>query len=146
MCSTCGCGDEAHEHPDSYPYRPRLSQPAANRAWLAQQGILALNLVSSPGSGKTTLLVKTIEALRGRLPIAVIEGDQHTERDAERIHSAGAPAVQINTGRSCHLDATQAIAFARQVNPALEVIRLSANNGAGMAEWLAWIWKAVTAR
>ena len=78
---------------------------ATNRTLFAAQGILALNLVSSPGSGKTTLLVRTIEALRGRTPIAVVEGDQQTSRDAERIRAAGAPAVQINTGKGCHLDA-----------------------------------------
>ena len=78
---------------------------AINRRQLAGQGIFALNLVSSPGSGKTTLLVKTITALNGALPLAVIEGDQQTENDAERIRAAGAPAIQINTGRGCHLDA-----------------------------------------
>jgi hydrogenase nickel incorporation protein HypB len=78
---------------------------AENRSRFAARGVFALNLVSSPGSGKTTLLVKTIEALRARLPIAVIEGDQQTSHDADRIRATGAPAVQINTGRGCHLDA-----------------------------------------
>ena len=78
---------------------------AANRARLRAAGVFALNLVSSPGSGKTSLLVRTIEALRERLPIAVIEGDQQTSHDAQRIRATGAPAVQINTGRGCHLDA-----------------------------------------
>jgi len=64
-----------------------------------------LNLVSSPGSGKTTLLVKTIELLEGSQRVAVIEGDQQTSQDAERIRSTGAPAIQINTGKGCHLDA-----------------------------------------
>lgn len=77
----------------------------ANRRALADRGVFAVNLVSSPGSGKTSILVKTIEALRGRFPLAVIEGDQQTDRDAERIRAAGAPAIQINTGRGCHLDA-----------------------------------------
>jgi len=80
-------------------------QAAANRRHLAERGIFALNLVSSPGSGKTTLLVKTIEALKGELPLAVIEGDQQTDNDAARIRAAGAPALQINTGKGCHLDA-----------------------------------------
>jgi len=61
--------------------------------------------VSSPGSGKTTLLVETIRRLNGTLPIAVIEGDQQTSNDADRIRAAGAPAIQINTGKGCHLDA-----------------------------------------
>ncbi|TRZ63847.1 MAG: hydrogenase accessory protein HypB, partial [Rhodocyclaceae bacterium] len=78
---------------------------AANRQRFAERGIFALNLVSSPGSGKTTLLVKTIAALKGSLPLAVIEGDQQTSHDAERIRATGAQAVQINTGRGCHLDA-----------------------------------------
>lgn len=77
----------------------------ANRQWLHDRGIFALNLVSSPGSGKTTLLVRTIEALRERQRVAVIEGDQQTSRDADRVRATGAPAIQINTGRGCHLDA-----------------------------------------
>jgi len=81
---------------------------AANRQTLARQGIFALNLVSSPGAGKTTLLCKTIAQLRlgtQALPVAVIEGDQQTSQDADRIRATGAPAVQINTGKGCHLDA-----------------------------------------
>jgi hydrogenase nickel incorporation protein HypB len=78
---------------------------AANRKRLAERGIFALNLVSSPGSGKTTLLVRTIESLKGGRPVAVIEGDQQTSFDAERIRATGAPAIQINTGKGCHLDA-----------------------------------------
>ncbi|GAB4170968.1 MAG: hydrogenase nickel incorporation protein HypB [Rhodocyclaceae bacterium] len=77
----------------------------ANRRLFARRGIFALNLVSSPGSGKTTLLVKTIERLAGRIPLAVIEGDQQTSVDAERIRATGARAIQINTGKGCHLDA-----------------------------------------
>ncbi len=76
-----------------------------NRRYFADRGILALNLVSSPGSGKTTLLVRTIAALAGRLAIAVVEGDQQTSLDADRIRATGAPAVQVNTGKGCHLDA-----------------------------------------
>jgi len=75
-----------------------------NRAHFADHGILALNLVSSPGSGKTTLLVRTVEMLRARYEVAVIEGDQQTSADAERIRATGAPALQINTGKGCHLD------------------------------------------
>ena len=76
----------------------------ANRRVLNALGVLALNLVSSPGSGKTTLLCKTIEALAGA-PLAVIEGDQQTSADADRIRATGARAIQINTGKGCHLDA-----------------------------------------
>jgi hydrogenase nickel incorporation protein HypB len=76
-----------------------------NRRYFSSRGIFALNLVSSPGSGKTTLLVKTITALNGMQPLAVIEGDQQTDNDAARIRATGAPALQINTGKGCHLDA-----------------------------------------
>src|SRR3989338_554675 len=191
----------------------------ANRRYLSAHGIFALNLVSSPGSGKTTLLVQTIAALNGLQPLAVIEGDQQTENDAARIRAAGAPAIQINTGKGCHLDAQMvgqamqqlslqddslllienvgnlvfpasfdqgeahkvvilsvtegedkplkypdmfraadvmllnkcdllphlafdadlAIEYARRINPKLQVIRISATSGEGMAEWLDWI-------
>jgi hydrogenase nickel incorporation protein HypB len=78
---------------------------ATNRSRLQNAGVFALNLVSSPGSGKTSLLVRTITDLKEKWPIAVIEGDQQTSRDADRIRATGAPAVQINTGKRCHLDA-----------------------------------------
>ena len=78
---------------------------AANRARLAAAEVFALNLMSSPGSGKTSLLVRTIADLRNHFPIAVIEGDQQTSIDAERIRASGAPAIQVNTGKGCHLDA-----------------------------------------
>jgi hydrogenase nickel incorporation protein HypB len=77
----------------------------ANRLRFAQTGTFALNFVSSPGSGKTELLVRTIRDLKDRFPIAVIEGDQQTANDAERIRATGAPALQLNTGKGCHLDA-----------------------------------------
>jgi hydrogenase nickel incorporation protein HypB len=76
-----------------------------NRSYFAAHGIFALNLVSSPGSGKTTLLVNSINALNGSVPLAVIEGDQQTDNDAARIRATGAAALQINTGKGCHLDA-----------------------------------------
>jgi hydrogenase nickel incorporation protein HypB len=78
---------------------------ATNRIRLQNAGVFALNLVSSPGSGKTSLLVRTITDLKDKWPIAVIEGDQQTSRDADRIRATGAAAVQINTGKGCHLDA-----------------------------------------
>jgi hydrogenase nickel incorporation protein HypB len=79
-----------------------------NRAHFESHGVTALNLVSSPGSGKTTLLCATIAALKKRAPdlhVAVIEGDQQTSFDADRIRATGAPAIQVNTGKGCHLDA-----------------------------------------
>ncbi|MFO1026908.1 MAG: hydrogenase nickel incorporation protein HypB [Acetobacteraceae bacterium] len=76
-----------------------------NRDRLRHAGVLALNLMSGPGAGKTTLLCRLIEALKPRFPLAVIEGDQQTSNDAERIRATGVPAVQVNTGKGCHLDA-----------------------------------------
>ena len=88
-----------------------------NRAHFESHGVTALNFVSSPGSGKTTLLCATIEALKQRQPnlqVAVIEGDQQTSFDADRIRATGAPAIQVNTGKGCHLDAPMvAEAFAQ---------------------------------
>jgi len=126
MCGICGCGQTEHKHDDgehehhhahSHTDNTRLIQVEQdllsknnayadqNREYFKQQAIFALNLVSSPGSGKTTLLVETIKALQNEWPIFVIEGDQQTEHDAERIRATGAAALQINTGRACHLDA-----------------------------------------
>ncbi len=76
-----------------------------NRRAFFDHGVFALNLVSSPGSGKTSLLVETVKRLEGKMPVSVIEGDQQTTADAERIRATGVPAIQINTGKGCHLDA-----------------------------------------
>jgi hydrogenase nickel incorporation protein HypB len=92
-----------------------------NRSFFSAQRLFVLNVVSSPGSGKTSLLVKTIEALRHRIAVAVIEGDQQTSNDAERIRATGAPAIQINTGKGCHLDA-------HMVGHALETLRPEAGS------------------
>ena len=100
-----------------------------NRARFNAAGILALNLVSSPGSGKTTLLVKTIEQLKGELPVAVIEGDQQTSNDADRIRATGAPAIQINTGKGCHLDAHMVGHAADHLQPALGSVVFIENVG-----------------
>jgi hydrogenase nickel incorporation protein HypB len=90
---------------------------AQNRELLHDRGIFAVNLVSSPGSGKTTLLVRTIEALRDRLPICVIEGDQQTSFDADRIRATGARAIQVNTGKGCHLDASMVGRALQRLDP-----------------------------
>ena len=100
-----------------------------NREWLAQRGIFALNLVSSPGSGKTSLLVRTIQALAGRLPVAVIEGDQQTSVDADRIRATGAPALQINTGKGCHLDAAMIDAALDRLAPVEDSVLMIENVG-----------------
>ncbi|QQS54823.1 MAG: hydrogenase nickel incorporation protein HypB [Candidatus Competibacteraceae bacterium] len=132
MCSTCGCGeneltihshdhaqDLPHAHPHVHDHAPEARRltleqdilaknaefATGNRRLFTERGILVLNLVSSPGSGKTTLLARTVQALGTEFPVAVIGGDQQTANDAERIRAAGAPAVQINTGKGCHLDA-----------------------------------------
>jgi hydrogenase nickel incorporation protein HypB len=76
-----------------------------NRAYFTADNVLALNLVSSPGSGKTTLLTETLQRLRGKRDCAVIEGDQQTSNDADRIRATGVAAIQVNTGKGCHLDA-----------------------------------------
>ena len=241
MCAVCGCGQgetkiEGHHHHHDHDHghghgNTRLVEieqdilskndgyADGNRRRLAALDTLALNLVSSPGAGKTTLLTATIAGLKERLPVAVIEGDQATANDADRIRRAGAPAVQINTGRGCHLDAhmvghaldelapapggvlfienvgnlvcpaafdlgeahkvailsvaegddkpikypdmfaaadlmvlskidllphvdfdvAACIDHARAVNPAIEVLQVSAKTGAGMADWFDWI-------
>ena len=76
-----------------------------NRLYFQEQGLLALNLVSSPGSGKTTLLTRTLTDLRGQIPFCVVEGDQATSHDAQRIRETGCAVVQVNTGTGCHLEA-----------------------------------------
>ncbi len=191
----------------------------ANRRFLAEQGILALNLVSSPGSGKTRLLTRSLTELTGEFPLSVIEGDQETSHDAERIRATGARAIQINTGKGCHLDAhqvghaieslqpepgavlfienvgnlvcpaafdlgealrvvilsvtegedkpvkypdmfhgadlmllnkidllehvdfdvAQCIEYAHRINPGLQVLKISARSGEGMADWYEWL-------
>ena len=78
---------------------------AQNRHWFQARNILALNLVSSPGSGKTTLLTRTIEDLKAEISFSVIEGDQETVNDAQKIRATGCKVVQINTGTGCHLEA-----------------------------------------
>ena len=190
-----------------------------NREQFAKQQQLVLNLVSSPGSGKTTLLTESLKCLHGRVPCAVIEGDQQTVNDAARIRATGTPAIQVNTGKGCHLDAQmirdamqrlplerngilfienvgnlvcpasfdlgerhkvavlsvtegedkplkyphmfaaaslmllnkidllpylqfdveKCLDYARQVNPNIEIILVSATSGEGMDEWLNWL-------
>ncbi|MDJ0394703.1 hydrogenase nickel incorporation protein HypB [Rhodococcus sp. G-MC3] len=135
MCATCGCdGDggpvitvphdhshehtheHSHEHPHEHPHTETITLEQKvlakndllaerNRGWLAGRGITAFNMMSSPGAGKTTLLERTIGHLGQSRPIAVIEGDQETLLDADRIKAAGCAVVQVNTGSGCHLDA-----------------------------------------
>ncbi len=128
-------GDHVHDYGSgpAHAHAPGLSQTrmvqieqdilaknnayaAANRRYFAERGILALNLVSSPGSGKTSLLTRTLERFKTEMPLAVIEGDQQTSNDAERIRQTGVRALQINTGKGCHLDG-------HMVGHALETLR-----------------------
>ncbi len=102
---------------------------AANRASFNNAGVLALNLVSSPGSGKTSLLVETINRLKGDVPVAVIEGDQQTSMDAERIRATGVPAIQINTGKGCHLDAHMTGHAVERLKPAAGSVLFIENVG-----------------
>lgn len=89
-----------------------------NRGWFAGRGVLALNLMSSPGSGKTTLLVQTLSDLSNEISMSVVEGDQETSADAERIRATGAKAVQINTGAGCHLEADIVERAVKHLSPA----------------------------
>ena len=224
--------EHRHSHPHAHPQKKVISLnmdilsennrlAERNRGYFEGKQVLALNLVSSPGSGKTTILEKTILALIPSRKIFVIEGDQQTTRDADRIEKSGAPAIQINTGSGCHLDAKMihlalkkldvqnqsilfienvgnlvcpalfdlgeqkrvvvisvtegddkplkypymfqssnlciinktdllpyvdfnvetAVSYARQLNPDLEFILMSAKTGEGMDEWYGWLGK-----
>lgn len=127
MCATCGCGPTSHQHhDDSHDHHHASHQnngkkniidveqdillennllAQRNRGYFEGKNILAINLVSSPGSGKTSLLERTLTDLKAELNFAVIEGDQQTANDADRIHATGTKVTQINTGKGCHLDA-----------------------------------------
>jgi hydrogenase nickel incorporation protein HypB len=100
-----------------------------NRGWFEGRNILALNLVSSPGAGKTTLLERTLRELRGEIPISVVEGDQETLLDAERIRATGCQAVQINTGTGCHLDAHMLAHALDELAPPLNSVVMIENVG-----------------
>jgi hydrogenase nickel incorporation protein HypB len=102
---------------------------AQNRGWFQGRNILALNLMSSPGAGKTTLLTRTIEDLKHQLPISVIEGDQETANDAQKIQETGCKVVQINTGTGCHLEAAMIARGLQQLNPPLNSVVMIENVG-----------------
>jgi hydrogenase nickel incorporation protein HypB len=157
MCATCGCsggssstdehehGADGHGHEHGHGHQHgdearlvRLEQEVLgknnllaerNRGWFEGRGIVALNLVSAPGAGKTTLLERTLRALDGAFPVSVIEGDQETSRDADRIRAAGGRAVQINTGRGCHLDAQMLAGALKQLDPPPRSLVLIENVG-----------------
>jgi hydrogenase nickel incorporation protein HypB len=126
--------DHEHPHPPGYAHthepatetvrlEVRLlakndALAAENRSWLNAHDLVAINLMSSPGAGKTTLLEATVKTLAGVLPVWVIEGDQETAFDAERIRATGAPVVQVNTGSGCHLDASMVRTALDRLEPA----------------------------
>lgn len=128
--------DDAHAHHDAHTHEHARGDAASrtvsleqdvlaknnllarrNRDWFAEREILAVNLMSSPGAGKTTLLERTVAELGETMPVAVIEGDQETLFDAERIKAAGCRVVQINTGAGCHLDAEMLANALRSLDP-----------------------------
>ncbi|MGH3608832.1 MAG: hydrogenase nickel incorporation protein HypB [Pseudonocardiaceae bacterium] len=158
MCATCGCSGSAiieghehehehehghdhqrghgHEHPETRTVTLEQAVLARNdglaelnRKWLAERGILAVNLMSSPGAGKTTLLERTIRELGAELRVSVVEGDQETVLDADRIRATGAPAVQINTGSGCHLDAQMLASGLQTLDPPDNSVVLIENVG-----------------
>ena len=121
MCATCGCSGDQHHHHHNEDHHHHHDQKTVidverdilhqnnllaerNRGYFDAKNILCLNLVSSPGSGKTSLLEKTLTDLKRELDFVVIEGDQQTTNDADRIHATGTKVTQINTGKGCHLD------------------------------------------
>lgn len=129
MCTTCGCGqpDHVHHHHD-HRHEETLNleadilgennrHAAYNRGYLNGRGVKAFNFVSSPGSGKTALLEAIAAKLRNRKRLYVIEGDQATDNDAERVRRAGVEAVQINTQNGCHLDAHMVCHALEELNP-----------------------------
>jgi hydrogenase nickel incorporation protein HypB len=156
MCATCGCSgdtilepyehDHEHEHDHGHGHGHSHSQTRTvtleqavlarndalaerNRKWLAERSILAVNLMSSPGAGKTTLLERTIRELGSELRVSVVEGDQETVLDADRIRATGAPAIQINTGSGCHLDAKMLFGGLQTLDPPEDSVVLIENVG-----------------
>ena len=109
MCDHCGCGEPVVRtiHLDQPLLASNAEEARHNREHLLERGIFAINLMGTPGAGKTALLEATIRGWRESSPVAVIEGDQATERDSARIRAAGAAAAQVETGLGCHLDAAQ---------------------------------------
>jgi hydrogenase nickel incorporation protein HypB len=153
MCATCGCDTGAiitmhepghqhdhsdHHHEHSHKKVVDVEQDILhennllaerNRGYFDAKNILALNLVSSPGSGKTSLLEKTLTDLKGQLNFAVIEGDQQTTNDADRIHATGTKVVQINTGKGCHLDAHMVLHAVQGMKPVEDSVLFIENVG-----------------
>ena len=153
MCATCGCDadgnvtmhEPGHQHQPNHEHTHELHKKVVhvekdilqqndllaerNRGYFEAKNILALNLVSSPGSGKTSLLERTLTDLKGQLEFAVIEGDQQTTNDADRIHATGTKVVQINTGKGCHLDAHMVLHAVQGMKPKADSVLFIENVG-----------------
>lgn len=150
MCATCGCDagetmtlhGHHHDHTEDHHHDNKKVVSVQkdilhennllaerNRGYFEGRDILAINLVSSPGSGKTTLLEKTLTDLKDRFSFAVIEGDQQTTNDADRIHATGTKVVQINTGKGCHLDAHMVLHALQGMKPAAGSVLFIENVG-----------------
>lgn len=144
MCATCGCSTDtqapAHDHRHDHGHKTILHVEQdilqqnnllaeRNRGFFEGRNILALNLVSSPGSGKTSLLERTLTDLRSSIDFAVIEGDQRTSRDADRIHATGTKVTQINTGKGCHLDAHMVMHALQGMKPHADSVLFIENVG-----------------
>ena len=143
MCATCGCDSHSHQHDHDHSHshsktivevekdvlyeNNMLAQ--RNRGYFEAKNILALNLVSSPGSGKTSLLERTLTDLKEQFTCYVIEGDQQTSRDADRIHATGTKVAQINTGKGCHLDAHMVLHAVQGMKPSENSILFIENVG-----------------
>ena len=145
MCDTCGCGkntghqhhnydghshDNDHDHHHDHSHEGKVTIPVERdildinnrlaertRGYFEARNIYAINIMSSPGSGKTTFLERTLIDLKGKKKFHVIEGDQQTSRDADRISATGVPVVQVNTGSACHLDAGMVNRAVKELNP-----------------------------
>ena len=150
MCATCGCSTDLHDHDHDHGSSKDHGHThsgkkilniekdilhennlfaARNRGYFEGRDIFAMNLVSAPGSGKTTLLEKTLTDLKGKHDFYVIEGDQRTTRDADRIHATGTKVTQINTGKGCHLDAHMVLHALQGMKPAANSILFIENVG-----------------
>lgn len=132
MCGTCGCDGPMTAATETVSVEQRLlaknDDIAAHvRAWLDERSIAAVNLMSSPGAGKTSLLERTVAGLD--TPVSVIEGDQETRYDADRICTAGARAVQVNTGSGCHLDASMVHRALHELDPPADSLLVIENVG-----------------
>jgi hydrogenase nickel incorporation protein HypB len=148
MCVTCGCGnhhhDSDHDHHHDHSHSHEENRLIAveqdilqrnnllaerNRGYFEAKNILCLNLMSSPGSGKTTLLEETIRQLKNRKSVYVIEGDQQTSNDADRIAALGVPVFQVNTGTGCHLEASMINHALKHLNPEADSLLFIENVG-----------------